>query len=346
MSNLPSNGRGGGSAFADFLSRVQPYPPPPGFWIAVLYAVGGAFGLLIAGVFAEALPTGQDLRGNVAIGADEVGAVLEWFRAPGSAFTLGGLLALGSAAAIASRRRLGTAAGGVLAVLPMIGVMAAAWTGIGWLLVLAAYFITLLLWLIVFGLMGLAGFRLLIGDLGGAFVLLVIAFVGVSWLERPTSDSATSSPPTQAVGSPSTGTAAPPGSESPSVSPEVEQQEEEAARRQRQHHRKVQALVQRRIALEARMDSEFAGWEEVPYVPPCGQQERRAELHSLRDIFARMKRTLRYAARHVEADVFRHAGTDLKRMARYRERALANPAASYEESGFCPGGAGATRFIW
>jgi hypothetical protein len=329
MSNLPSNGRGGGSAFADFLSRVQPYPPPPGFWIAVLYAVGGAFGLLIAGVFAEALPTGQDLRGNVAIGADEVGAVLEWFRAPGSAFTLGGLLALGSAAAIASRRRLGTAAGGVLAVLPMIGVMAAAWTGIGWLLVLAAYFITLLLWLIVFGLMGLAGFRLLIGDLGGAFVLLIIAFVGVSWLERPTSDPPATEnvPQAQAGGSPSSPPAEPEDSAPAPATPDP-------------------ALTRQRIALEARITSEVAAWREVRYVPPCTQEDRRFELGTLKEQFQAMKRQLRIAEREGRQGWFDRAVHNLEQVDRERRRSLADPTWSYEQYERCPSGVGAMGYLW
>jgi hypothetical protein len=200
----------------------------------------------------------------------------------------------------------------------------------------------LLLWLLILSAIPIAGFLLLRGELVGAIVTLVIAMVFASVLQQAASDPVPSSQQAGMIREAS----APPAAESPSVPPAVEQHEEEAERRQQRYQRKRRALVQRRIALEARMDAEFAGWREVPYVPPCGQQERRAELDSLRGIFARMKRTLRFAARHVEAAVFRKAGDDLERMARSRERALANPSASYEEFGACPGGAGALRFIW
>ena len=329
MSNLPSEGQGGGSAFADFLLRVRPYPPPPGFWIAVLYAVGGAFGLLIAGVFAAALPTSETLRGDVAIGAEEVGAVLEWFRAPASAFVLAGLLGFGSAVAIASRRRLDNAAGGVLATLPMLGVVAAAWTGIGWLLVLVAYFITLVAWLIVFGLIGLAGFRLLIGDLGGAFVLLIIAFVVVSSLERATSD-----PPAtgnvaqaQAGGSPS-----PPPAESEDSAPAPAAPDP--------------ALTRQRIALEARITSEYAAWKEVPFVGLCGREDRQLELGLLHEQFAAMKQQLRYAEREGQRGWFDRAVHNLEQVTEERERAMADPRWSYQQYERCPSGVGAMPYFW
>lgn len=348
MRNLPvepgheGSGGGGGAAFADFISRLRPYPPPPGFQLALLYAAGGALALLVAGVFAAALPTDLQGDGFHAVGASQVEPILGFFAAPSSAFFVLGFIGLGVTALVGMRRRMSETTGAILAALTMIGVVALLWSGVGWAVWGVVSVANLILWLLILSAIPIAGFLLLRGELVGAGVTLVIAMVFASVLQQAASDPV---PLTQQAGG-SQEAPAPPATEPAPVSPAVERQEVEAERRQRQRQKKRTALVQRRIALEARMDAEFAGWRQVPYVPPCGQQERRAELDSLRDIFARMKRTLRYAARHVEADVFRHAGTDLERMSRYRERALANPAASYEESGFCPGGAGALRFIW
>jgi len=348
MRNLPAEpghegSGGGGSAFADFISRLQPYPPPPGFQLALLYAAGGAVALLVAGIFGAALPTDLEGNGFHAIGASQVEPILGFFAAPSPAFVYLGFLALGVTAFVGMRRRMSETTGAILAALTMIGMAAFLWTAAGWAVWGLVTGANALLWLLVLSAIPIAVVLLLRGELFGAGVTLVIALVFATALQQAASDPATSS---DSYAGPSQEAAAPPVTGPPPVSPAVEQREEEAERRQQQRQRKRQALVQQRIALEARMDAEFAGWREVPYVPPCGQQERRAELNSLRDIFARMKEALRYAARHVEAGVFRQAGSDLERMSRYRERAMANPAASYEESGFCPGGAGALRFIW
>jgi hypothetical protein len=346
MRNLPAESGheesgGGGSAFADFISRLQPYPPPPGFQLTLLYAAGGAVALLVAGIFVAALPTDLEGDGFHAIGASEFELILGFFAAPSSAFIVLGFIGLGVTALVGMRRRMSETTGAILAALTMIGVVALLWSGVGWAVWGVVSLANLFLWLLVLSAIPLAGFLLLRGALFGAVATLVIAMAFASVLQQAASDPVPSSQAGVSQEAP-----APPGTESPSVSPAVERREEEAERRQQQYQRKRQALVQRRIALEARMDAEFAGWREVPYVPPCGQQERRAELDSLREIFARMKRALRSAARHVEAGVFRNAGDDLERMGRAREQALANPAASYEEFGGCPGGAGALRFIW
>jgi len=348
MRNLPSepghedSGGGGSAAFADFISRLRSYPPPPGFQLALLYAAGGAIALLVAGIWAAALPTDLEGDGFHAIGASQVEPILRFFAAPSPAFVYLGFLALGVTAFIGMRRRMSEAAGAILAASTRIGMAAFLWTAAGWAVWGVISAANLVLWLLVLSAIPIAAVLFFRGEIAGAVVTLVIAMVFASILQQAASDPV---PPSQQAGM-SREAAAPPVSESPSAYPATEQREEEVERRRRQREKKRTALVQQRIALEARMDAELAGWREVPYVSPCGQQERRAELKSLHEIFARMKQTLRFAARHVEANVLRHAGSDLERMARYRERTLANPAGSYEESGGCPGGAWALRFIW
>jgi hypothetical protein len=327
MRNLPSDGEDG-SAFADFLSRVKSYPPPPGFWTALLYAAGGAVALLIAGLLASALPTTQGLRGDIAVGASEVGSVLELFRAPGTMFYFAALLGFAAVVAIAARRRLGPTAAGVLTALPMLGLVALTWVAVGWVLVVLAFLITILLWLFIFALMAMAGFRMLLGDLGGGFVILVIAFAFATVLETATSEpSATGSPGrTQPAGS----------SSSSATSPEAEPDAPP-----------YPALTQRRIDLEARITAESAGWKKVPFVPPyCGDPERRMELDSLRRQFAAMKRQLRFAEQYNKRGVFRTATRDLNRVSQERHHAMANPQAVYERYERCPSGVGAMTYLW
>lgn len=329
MSNLPSSGHGGGSAFADFLSRVRPYPPPPGFWIAVLRALGGVLGLIIAGILAAALPTTEALREHVAIGAGEVGQVLEVFRAAAPAFFVAAVAGGAAVAVIASRRRLGDAAGGLLAALPMMAMVAVAWSVIGWLIVVAAMLLTLVLLLLLFALMVAAGLRLLVGDFGGGLLLLLVVLAGASWLSTLDSDPrlAENPPQAQAGGSPSAPPAEPERSAPAPATPDP-------------------ALTRQRIALEARITSEVAAWHEVRYVPPCTREDRRFELGTLKEQFRAMKRQLRIAEREGRRGWFDRAVHNVEQVEKERQRALADPTWSYEQYERCPSGVGAMGYLW
>jgi membrane-bound ClpP family serine protease len=110
MRNLPPEpghqAGGGGSVFADFISRLQPYPPPPGFQATLLYAVAGAILLLIAGIASAALPTDLEGDGFHAIGASLFGSLLEVFNAPAPVFAVFGLVGLVVVVTVGVRRRL------------------------------------------------------------------------------------------------------------------------------------------------------------------------------------------------------------------------------------------------
>jgi hypothetical protein len=332
MSDLPTEAQGGGSAFADFLSRVRPYPPPPGFWTAVLYALGGALGLLIAGILAAALPTTEALREHVALGADEVGSVLEVFRAAAPAFFVAAAMGGGAVAVIASRRRLGNAAGGILATLPMMALVALAWGVIGWVLVFAAMLLTLVLMLLLFALVAVAGIRLLLGDFGGGLLLMIVVLAGASWLSTLDGDPSLAENPPQAQA----------GGSSPPTGAASEGEERSKPRRPLRHP----ALTQRRIALEARINAEYAGWKEVPFVGPCGREDRQLELGLLHEQFAAMKRQLRYAEREGQRGWFDRAVHNLEQVTEERERALADPGWSYQQYERCPSGVGAMPYFW
>jgi hypothetical protein len=360
MRNLPAepgheSSGGGGSAFADFISRLRPYPPPPGFQMALLYAAGGALALLVAGIFAAALPTDLEGNGFHAIGASEIEPILRFFAAPAGVFIFLGFLGLGMTALVGMRRRIGEMAGAILALLTMIGMAAFLWMAAGWAVWGLVTGANALLWLLVLSAIPIAGVLVLRGEFVGAIVTLVIAFVFASVLSQAASDPEPS--PQQAgvsqeapAPSPIEAEEAPPPEASPAepppVSPAVGRQQEEEAERQRQREQKQAALTQRRIALEARMTAEYAGWREVPYFPPCDRVTRRAELEDLRGEFAGMKQYLREAARNGGTGVFRRVARDLESVTRERERALADPAGFFNRYGTCPSGAGAMAFLW
>src|SRR4051794_10124645 len=118
MRNLPAESGhegsgGGGAAFPDFIFPLQPYPPPPGFQLALLYAAGGAGALLVAGIWVAALPTDLEGDGFHAIGASQVEPVLGFFAAPSSAFIFLGFLGLGVTALVGLRRRMSETTGAI-----------------------------------------------------------------------------------------------------------------------------------------------------------------------------------------------------------------------------------------
>lgn len=192
MSNLPAEQHDeDGSAFGDFLSRLQPYPTPPGFRFALLYAAGGSAALLIAGLAASALPTGQDLSGHLAIGAEQVGLLLEVFRAPAAAFAFFGLAGLTVTAVIGLRRRADEGAGGVLAALTMFGMVAGIWAALGWLTIFIAYLTTAVLYAFLIALILRAGFVALRGEYPMAIGMVVVAVLLSSWLQNATGNDPT-----------------------------------------------------------------------------------------------------------------------------------------------------------
>jgi hypothetical protein len=355
MSSLPEHGHGGGgsSAFADFLSRLRPYPPPPGFRAALLYAARGSVFLLIAAGLTHVLQTDLEGDGFHTLGAAQFGLLLEVFQAPSTIFLVLGLAGLVAVALVGTRGRISEATGGILTILTMLGVAALLWAAFGWLLWVLFGVVSLLIRLMPLGFMGIALFRLMHGDIAMAVVLAIVALATAVWLEELASDPA-SSGSSQSAG-PIQREAPPlpveeaelpppehdPPAEPPPVSPAVEQRREQAERRQQ----KREALTQRRIALEARIEAESAAWSHVPYVSPCNLENRRGELESLRQQFARMKRELRSAEQYGETGVFRKAAGDLERVRREREHALADPASIYERFGRCPG-AGAMAYGW
>jgi len=331
MSNLPVEPHDDDSAFGGFLSRLRPYPPPPGFRVALLYAAGGSILLLLAGLAASALPSSGDLTRQLAVGAAQVGVVLELFRAPSAVFAFFGLAGLTVTAVIGLRRRVDDGAGGVLTALTMTGIGAAIWAALGWLIVLIGFLATLALWLLVVALICGAAMVAFRAEWGMAIVLLVCAVLLSSWLQnatgddpRPTADAARSSPaPEQSV-----------------IAPPVAEPAEP-------HKPPPPGLVRQRIALEARMASVYEAWQEVPYVgPSCDQTVRTAELVSLRDVMAQMRQRIWEAARNREPAAFRQVAADLDRVDRGWARSVTDPRSAYERVGRCPSAVGVMAFRW
>lgn len=318
-----------GSAFGDFLSHLRPYPVPPGFRFALLYAAGGSILLLLAGLAASALPTSQDLAGHLAIGAAPVGSVLELFRAPSSALVFLGVAGLIVTAVIGMRHRVEGA--GVLAALTMFGVVAGVWAAVGWLIVGIAFLATLVLWLFVIALILGAGAVAFRAQWAMAIGMVAVALFLASWLQNATNDT-TTTPGAARTPEESQSVAAPP--------PAEEQPEP------RHLPPEKPALTQQRIALEARMTSEYDAWHEVPYDPPCDQATRGQELASFRDMIAQMKQRLREAARYDEPGAFRQVAGDLERVDREWARALTDPHGVYERFGRCPSAVGVMAFRW
>jgi hypothetical protein len=328
MSNLEQYDNAG-SAFGDFLSHLRPYPVPPGFRFALLYAAGGSILLLLAGLAASALPTSQDLAGHLAIGAAPVGSVLELFRAPSSALVFFGVAGLMVTAVIGVRRRVEGA--GVLAALTMFGVVAGVWAAVGWLIVGIAFLTTLVLWLFVIALILGAGTVAFRAQWAMAIGMVAAALFLASWLQNATNDTTTTAGATRA----------PEGSQSVAAPPPAEEQPGP-----RHLPPEKPALTQQRIALEARMTSEYDAWHEVPYDPPCDQATRGQELASFRDMIAQMKQRLREAARYDEPGAFRQVAGDLERVDREWARALTDPHGVYERFGRCPSAVGVMAFRW
>lgn len=316
-----------GSSFGDFLSHLRPYPVPPGFRFALLYAAGGSILLLLAGLAASALPMSQDLAGHLAIGAAPVGSVLELFRAPSSALVFFGVAGLMVTAAIGIRPRVEGA--GVLAALTTFGVVAGVWAAVGWLIVLIAYLTTLVLWLFVVALILGAGAVASRAEWGMAIVMVVVALLLASWLENATSD------PTTTIGA-----ARPPERGQSVIAPPSEEEQP------RHLPPAKSAMTQQRIAVESFMTSEFDAWHELPYVPPCDQTTRSAELVSFRDILTLMRQRLREAARYDEPEAFRQVSEDLERVDSERARAFTDPQGVYEQFGRCPSAVGVMVFRW
>jgi hypothetical protein len=329
MSDLPAEHEEDGSAFGDFLSRLQPYPPPPGFRFALLYAAGGSVFLVIAGLAASALPRGHDLSG-LAIGAKQVGLLLEVFGAPAAAFAFFGLAGLAGTAVIGLRRRVDEGAGGVLAALTMCGMVAGIWAALGWLIFFIAYLTTAVLYAFAIAMILRAGFVALRGEYPMAIGLVVVAVLLSSWLQN-----ATGNDPTQTAGV----TRSSPATEQDVIAPPVVEPAEP-------HKPPPPGLVRQRIALEARMNSEYEAWHEVPYVTPCDHTVRTAELASLRDVMAQMRQRLWEAARNREPGAFRQVAADLERADRERTRTIIDPHGAYEQSSRCPSAVGVMAFRW
>jgi hypothetical protein len=332
MSDLPAEQHDDdGSAFGDFLSRLQPYPTPPGFRFALLYAAGGSVFLLVAGLAASALPRGHDLSG-LAIGAEQVGLLLEVFGAPAAAFAFFGLAGLAVTAVVGLRRRVDEGAGGVLAALTMCGMVAGIWAALGWLIFFIAYLTTAALYAFAIALILRAGFVALRGEYSMAIGLVVIAVLLSSWLQNATGDNPT---PTADVARPS-----PPATEQSVIAPPVVEPTEP-------HRPPPPGLVRQRIALEARMVGEYEAWHEVPYVgASCDHTVRTAELASLRDVMAQMRQRLWEAARNREPGAFRQVAADLERADRERTRTIIDPHGAYEQSSRCPSAVGVMAFRW
>ncbi|HXF31574.1 MAG TPA: hypothetical protein VN522_08630 [Solirubrobacterales bacterium] len=330
MSNLPAE-HDDESAFGDFLSRLRPYPVPPGFRVALLYAAGGSILLLLAGLAASALPTGRELSGHVAIGAEQVGLLLEVFSAPAAVFAFFGLAGLTVTAVIGLRRRVDEGAGGVLTALTVFGIVAGIWAALGWVIVAIAFLTTIVLYGFVVALILGAGFAAMRAEWGMAIGMVVVAVLLSSWLQNATGND----PPQTADPSPSS----PPATEQSVIAPPVVEPTE-------QHKPPPPGLVRQRIALEARMTSEYEAWHEVPYVSPCDHTVRTAELASLRDVMAQMRQRLWEAARNREPGAFRQVAADLERADRERTRTIIDPHGAYEQFSRCPSAVGVMAFRW
>jgi hypothetical protein len=337
-------GGAGGSAFDDFLSRLRPYPAPPDFRIAQLYGVAGSALTLLAAGAATLLPSGEAVQGDGfhAVGATFLASVLDLFGT--LALPLAGLGAAGLlAVAIVSALDRSTAlAGGVLVALPMIGIISVASVGIGWLLLLTVTVLNLLFWIAAVGLIGAGLLFVLRGQLAAGLAVVVLGFAVLSALENAASDQFVGSSPSGASQS-----ADPPPFPSP-AEPRREQQERQQATegRRRQQVKERRALGRERVKLEQRMEAEYAAWRQVPYVPPCDGSTRRTELDSLREELGEMARTLRTAQQNRQNATFHRVRSDLKRVAREREQAVADPYGFYERFGTCPSGAGAMEWLW
>jgi len=342
MRNLlePGHEDGDESGFADFISRLRPYPSPPGFQMALLYAVAGAVGLLAAGIGLAILPTDLEGDGFHAIGASEVEPLLEFLATPSSAFIFLGLMSLVATGIVGMGRRVSDVTGGVLAAITIVGVAAFLWTTVGWLVWGVLFAANLLLWLLVLASIPVAAVLFFRGEAAAAVVTLGVAFVLASVLSQAASGPVPSGGP---AANQEAATLPPAkGAESPPVSAETEQQR----RTERRQRLRRAGLTQERIALKARMEAEYAAWRHVPFVPPCDGAVRRGEVRDLRGRFADMNLRLWAAVRYVEPGIFRQAAADLERVARERERTLADPTRLYEQEGRCPSGAAAMANSW
>ena len=342
---------GGGSPFDDFLPRLRPYPAPPGFRVALLYAVAGSALTLLAAGAAALLPSGESVEGDGfhAVGATSLASVLEAFDALALPFAVLGAAGLVATAIVAAIDRPTALAGGVLIAPPVIGVVSALCVGIGWLLLFIVTAANLLLWLAAVALIGVGLVLLARGQLLVAVVVGALGFAAISALEDaasgPVTGSHTGEPPD-----------APGRSVDPAPSPAEPRQErwqvkrkrraQRRAERRRRLARKRRALGRRRTALKQRMDAEYAAWQQVPYAVPCDESDRRVELESLRDQFSEMKAALRIAQRNGGSGEFRQARKELDRVAHERERALADPYGFHDRFGRCPSGPGAMAFLW
>jgi hypothetical protein len=338
----------GGSGFDGFLSRLRPYPSPPDFRIALSYAAAGSALTLLAAGATALLPSGASVEGDgfYAIGATSLASVLDMFGVMALPLAVLGVAGLVATAIVAVVDRPTPRAGNVLVAPTVFGVAAALFAGIGWLVFVAATLLNLLSWIAAI-LAIIAAFVLLVrGQLVIAAVVGVLGLAVFSALEN-----AASGPVAGGAGEPSVGRSVEP--TPPAAEPRQERwqikrerREQRLAERRRRLARKRRMLGRRRAALERRMDAEYAAWQQVPYVAPCDESDRRVELESLREEFAEMAGALRTAQRNGGHGQFHQVRKELDRMGRERGRALADPYGFYDRYGRCPSGPAAMAFLW
>ncbi|MGN6588660.1 MAG: hypothetical protein ACTHKT_14500 [Solirubrobacterales bacterium] len=328
--DLPTEGE---SAFADFLTRLTPYPPPPGFRAALLYGAGGAACAMIAAGILWALPTSVEGDGFHALLVPQLDAVLEFFRSLKVPFAVIGLAGLTATLVIAICRRVAPVAGAILVSLPVIGGIALLWALLGWSAWALVGFVNLAAWALGIGLGGWGVFRAVTGNPLLGICALVVSVIIVQAMSRAASDSGSSSPSTQVA------------TEAPSSRTPAQDEPQSDQRLPPPPTAAATPLAPRRIGLEARLDTEYRKWQQVPYPPPCDHSMRRAELGSLHEQFQAMAQALRTAERTGVRSVFSQVARDLARVAQEREGARRNPRGFYARYQRCPG-AGAMRFSW
>lgn len=324
-----------GSSFADFISRLRPYPRPTGLRQALLLAVAGSLLAFLAALLVGSLPQSEN-DGFHAVLVAQLETTLEVFRVLVTPFTILGVAGMGITAAVGLGRRISPAAGGALAAVTLIGALACGLALVGWLVYFAFSVASLALWGLVIGLVVAAGVRLLLVDFGGALFLAL----GAMFLGGVLTQAATDSGPTVTHNRNR--------HHAQLTRPSSKPQTVPAATRRHLASPRPAALPDypRRIALEERIAVEYRDWLHNAYLAPCEEDQWRADVRDLHREFVGMEQALRTINPTGRGAIARKASSDLRRVARERHRTGEALFDFYEIYGRCPSPVGVMRYRW